>query len=120
MVHAIGGPHFRELGVAAADDARVTGHGWLSERTTELARNWPLTVHGYNDLTLTGSADGRRRAAHYLWSGLTGGTLRPVIAEVHDGLERVGRRAPSDGGRPAHGQDRRTSMSVHPVAAATE
>ncbi|MEU3840753.1 zinc-binding dehydrogenase [Streptomyces sp. NPDC028635] len=50
---------------------------------------WPLTVHGYSNFTLTGTAEGRRRAAHYLGSGLADGTLRPVIGEVLDGLERI-------------------------------
>ncbi|MEV6050518.1 zinc-binding dehydrogenase [Streptomyces sp. NPDC052107] len=34
-------------------------------------------------------ADGRHRAARYLASGLTDGTLRPVIAGVYDGLDRI-------------------------------
>ncbi|MEU5536861.1 zinc-binding dehydrogenase [Streptomyces sp. NPDC020362] len=38
---------------------------------------------------LTGTADGRRRAAHYIGSGLTDGTLRPVVGEVVDGLDRI-------------------------------
>lgn len=37
----------------------------------------------------TGTADGRRRAGHYLASGLADGTLRPVIGEVFDGLDRI-------------------------------
>ncbi|MFE7959995.1 zinc-binding dehydrogenase [Streptomyces sp. NPDC057413] len=50
---------------------------------------WPLTVHGYSNFALTGIAEGRRRAARYLGSGLADGSLRPVIGEVLDGLERV-------------------------------
>ncbi|MFF4691456.1 zinc-dependent alcohol dehydrogenase family protein [Streptomyces sp. NPDC001307] len=90
VLDAIGGPVFRELGRAAATDAHMVSYGWLSERPIELPRNWPVTVHGYSNLTVTGTADGRRRAAHYLASGLTDGTLRPVIAEVYDGLDRIG------------------------------
>ncbi|MEU6597404.1 zinc-binding dehydrogenase [Streptomyces flaveolus] len=32
---------------------------------------------------------GRHRAAHHLGAGLADGTLRPVIAEVFDGLDRI-------------------------------
>ncbi|MGW1912431.1 zinc-dependent alcohol dehydrogenase family protein [Streptomyces sp. NPDC002076] len=90
VLDAIGGPVFRELGRAAAADAHMVSYGWLSERPIELPRNWPVTVHGYSNLTVTGTAGGRRRAGHYLASGLTDGTLRPVIAEVYDGLDRIG------------------------------
>ncbi len=30
-----------------------------------------------------------RRQAHYIGSGLTDGTLRPVVGEVVDGLDRI-------------------------------
>ncbi|WP_031172879.1 zinc-dependent alcohol dehydrogenase family protein [Streptomyces durhamensis] len=86
IMDAIGGPVFRELGGAAAADSTMISYGWLSERPIELPRNWPVTVHGYSNFTVTGTAEGRRRAAHYVGSGLTDGTLRPVIAEVFDGL----------------------------------
>ncbi|MFF5441755.1 zinc-dependent alcohol dehydrogenase family protein [Streptomyces achromogenes] len=89
VLDAIGGPYLRELGAAAAEDALLISYGWLSERPTELPMQWPLTVHGYNNLILTGSPEGRHRAVHYLASGLADGTLRPVIGEVFDGLERM-------------------------------
>ncbi|MFG3207449.1 zinc-dependent alcohol dehydrogenase family protein [Streptomyces sp. NPDC048192] len=89
VLDAIGGPVFRELGRAAADDACMVSYGWLSERPIELPRNWPVTVHGYSNLQMTGTPEGRHRAAHYLAAGLADGTLRPVIAEVYDGLDRI-------------------------------
>ncbi|MGW2421886.1 zinc-dependent alcohol dehydrogenase family protein [Streptomyces sp. NPDC001709] len=90
VLDAIGGSVFRELGRAAATDATMISYGWLSERPIELPRNWPVTVHGYSNFTVTETADGRRRAAHYIGSGLADGTLRPVIAEVFDGLGSIG------------------------------
>ncbi|MEU3410868.1 zinc-dependent alcohol dehydrogenase family protein [Streptomyces sp. NPDC006658] len=89
VLDAIGGPYLRELGAAAAEDALLISYGWLSERPAELPTQWPLTVHGYNNLTLTGSPEGRRRASHYLAAGLADGTLRPVVGEVFDGLDRI-------------------------------
>ncbi|MEU6668817.1 zinc-dependent alcohol dehydrogenase family protein [Streptomyces sp. NPDC046727] len=89
VLDAIGGSHFRELGAAAATDGMLISYGWLSERPTELPMEWPLTVHGYSNFALMESADGRRRAVHYIGSGLADGTLRPVIGEVFDGLERI-------------------------------
>ncbi|MFF9770796.1 zinc-dependent alcohol dehydrogenase family protein [Streptomyces sp. NPDC014636] len=89
VLDAIGGPYLRELGAATAADGTLISYGWLAERPTELPMQWPLTVHGYSNLDLTGTADGRRRAGHYLASGLADGTLRPVIGEVFDGLDRI-------------------------------
>ncbi|OIK07090.1 zinc-dependent alcohol dehydrogenase family protein [Streptomyces monashensis] len=90
VLDAIGGSYFRELGAAAAPDATMVSYGWLADGPVELPRNWPVTVHGYANFALTGTAEGRRRAAHYIGSGLADGTLRPVIAEVYDGLDRIG------------------------------
>ncbi|MEV4340732.1 zinc-dependent alcohol dehydrogenase family protein [Streptomyces sp. NPDC049590] len=89
VLDAIGGPHLRELGAAAAEDALLISYGWLSDRPAELPLQWPLTVHGYSNLVLTGTPEGRDRALHYLASGLADGTLRPVIGEVFDGLDRM-------------------------------
>ncbi|MGW7258206.1 zinc-dependent alcohol dehydrogenase family protein [Streptomyces sp. NPDC054834] len=89
VLDAVGGSFFRELGEATVQDGTLISYGWLSERPIELPRAWPLTVHGYNNFTVTGTEDGRRRAAHYIGSGLTDGTLRPVVAEVFDGLDRI-------------------------------
>ncbi|MEV6808998.1 zinc-dependent alcohol dehydrogenase family protein [Streptomyces sp. NPDC051132] len=89
VLDAIGGPYLRELGAAAARDALLISYGWLSERPTELPMQWPLTVHGYNNLALTESAEGRDRAARYLASGLADGSLRPLVGEVLDGLDRM-------------------------------
>lgn len=89
VLDAIGGPGFAALGAAAAEDGYLICYGWLDGQPTVLPMQWPLTVHGYSNFILTGSADGRRRAAHYLGSGLADGSLRPVVGEVFDGLERI-------------------------------
>ncbi|MER6570531.1 zinc-dependent alcohol dehydrogenase family protein [Streptomyces sp. NPDC001093] len=90
VLDAIGGPAFAELGGAVVTDGTLVGYGWLDDRQPILLpRQWPLTVHGYADIALTGTPEGRHRGAHYLGSGLTDGTLRPVIAEVYDGLDRI-------------------------------
>ncbi|MGW0133895.1 zinc-dependent alcohol dehydrogenase family protein [Streptomyces sp. NPDC003299] len=89
VLDAIGGPGFATLGAAAAEDGYLICYGWLEGQPTVLPMQWPLTVHGYSNFALTGIAEGRRRAARYLGSGLADGSLRPVIGEVLDGLERV-------------------------------
>lgn len=91
VLDAIGGPAFAELGGAVVPDGTLVVYGWLDDQQPILLpRQWPLTVHGYANVTaLTGTPEGRHRAAHYLGSGLTDGTLRPVIAEVYDGLDRI-------------------------------
>lgn len=86
---AIGGPAFRALGDAVVPGATLVLYGWLDRRPVELSRNWPQTVHGYANLNLTSTAEGRRHASRYLNSGLSDGTLRPVVAEVFDGLDRM-------------------------------
>jgi NADPH:quinone reductase-like Zn-dependent oxidoreductase len=89
VLDAIGGSGFAALGGAVVEDGTLVSYGWLDEQPILLPRQWPLTVHGYADFVVTGTADGRRRAAHYIGSGLTDGTLRPVVAEVFDGLDRI-------------------------------
>ena len=89
VLDAIGGAGFAELGGAVREDGTLVCYGWLDDGPVLLPRQWPLTVHGYANLTLTGTAEGRRRAAHYVGSGLTDGTLRPVVGEVFDGLDRI-------------------------------
>ncbi|WP_180686007.1 zinc-dependent alcohol dehydrogenase family protein [Streptomyces gossypiisoli] len=86
---AIGGPGFRTLGEAVVPGGTLISYGWLDGRPTELPVHWPLTVHGYNNLAAADTAEGRRRASHYVNSGLLDGTLRPVVAEVLDGLDRL-------------------------------
>ncbi|WP_371599532.1 zinc-dependent alcohol dehydrogenase family protein [Streptomyces sp. NBC_00564] len=86
---AIGGPGFRALGDAAVPGGTLVLYGFLDRRPAELSWNWPLTVHGYANPDVTRSAEGRHHASHYLNSGLTDGTLRPVVAEVFDGLDRI-------------------------------
>lgn len=89
VLDAIGGAGFAELGGAVVQDGTLVSYGWLDERPILLPRQWPLTVHGYANVALTGTAEGRHRAAHYLASGLADGTLRPVLGEVFDGLDRI-------------------------------
>ncbi|GGS09939.1 NADPH:quinone reductase [Streptomyces aureoverticillatus] len=89
VLDAIGGPAFQTLGEAAAPDATYVLYGWLDGRPTTVPMTWPVTVHGYNNGTVTDTADARRRAAAYLNAGLTDGTLRPEIAKVFDGLDHM-------------------------------
>ncbi|MFH8773026.1 zinc-dependent alcohol dehydrogenase family protein [Streptomyces sp. NPDC017958] len=89
VLDAIGGAGFAELGGAVVQDGTLVSYGWLDERPILLPRQWPLTVHGYANIALTGTAEGRHRAAHHLASGLADGTLRPVLGEVFDGLDRI-------------------------------
>ncbi|MFI9154881.1 zinc-dependent alcohol dehydrogenase family protein [Streptomyces sp. NPDC053367] len=89
VLDAIGGAEFAALGAAAVEDGTLISYGWLNEQPILLPMRWPLTVLGYNNFALVGTAEGRRRTAHYIGSGLTDGTLRPVVAEVFDGLDRI-------------------------------
>ncbi|MCF3134664.1 zinc-dependent alcohol dehydrogenase family protein [Streptomyces olivochromogenes] len=89
VLDAIGGSGFAELGGATVQDGTLVSYGWLDEQPILLPRQWPLTVHGYANVVLTGNPEGRRRASHYLASGLADGTLSPVVAEVFDGLDRI-------------------------------
>ncbi|EPH43972.1 putative Quinone oxidoreductase PIG3 [Streptomyces aurantiacus JA 4570] len=89
VLDAIGGPAFQTLGEAAAQDATYVLYGWLDGRPATVPMTWPATVHGYNNGTVTDTADARRRAAAYLNAGLKDGTLRPKIAQIFDGLDRM-------------------------------
>ncbi|MEW2515081.1 zinc-dependent alcohol dehydrogenase family protein [Streptomyces sp. NPDC046870] len=89
VLDAVGGPGFAALGDAVVPDGTLVSYGWLDEQPILLPRQWPLTVHGYANFVITGNPEGRHRAAHYLGAGLGDGTLRPVIAEVFDGLDRI-------------------------------
>ncbi|MEU1333703.1 zinc-binding dehydrogenase [Streptomyces sp. NPDC005865] len=51
--------------------------------------NWPLSVHGYANSRLTTTPDGLRRVNAFIASGVRDGTLRPVVGEVFDGLDRI-------------------------------
>ena len=89
VLDAIGGAGFAALGEAVVPDGTLVSYGWLDPQPIVLPRQWPLTVHGYANFVVTGIPDGRHRAAHYIGSGLVDGTLRPVVAEVFDGLDRI-------------------------------
>jgi NADPH:quinone reductase-like Zn-dependent oxidoreductase len=89
VLDAIGGAGFAELGGAIVEDGTLVSYGWLDDRPILLPRQWPLTVHGYANFVVTGTPEGRHRAAHYVFSGLADGTLRPVVGEVFDGIDRM-------------------------------
>ncbi|MEU4999606.1 zinc-dependent alcohol dehydrogenase family protein [Streptomyces sp. NPDC021622] len=89
VLDAIGGPGFQDLGEAVVRNGKLVIYGWLDTRPTTLPMNWPLSVHGYGNPMVTETEEGRHRAAAYINSGLTDGTLRPVIAEVFEGLDRI-------------------------------
>jgi len=89
VLDAIGGPGFAALGDAVVPGGTLISYGWLSQTPTQLPMNWPLTVHGYANPIVSRTVEGRRRASHYINSGLADGTLRPVIAEVFDGLDAI-------------------------------
>ncbi|MFF1716033.1 zinc-dependent alcohol dehydrogenase family protein [Streptomyces sp. NPDC058268] len=87
---AIGGPGFRTLAEALVpDEGTVVAYGWLDPRPAELPRVAGLTIHFYANATLTTSPGGRRRSTAFLNQGLRDGTLRPPVAEVFDGLDRI-------------------------------
>jgi NADPH:quinone reductase-like Zn-dependent oxidoreductase len=50
---AIGGPGFRHLGDALAEDGSLVVYGWLDPRPAEIPRTWPFTIHTYANLRLT-------------------------------------------------------------------
>ncbi|MFI0985451.1 zinc-dependent alcohol dehydrogenase family protein [Streptomyces exfoliatus] len=85
----IGGPGFARLGDALRPGGTAVLYGWLDPRPVTLSMNWPQTVHTYANGVLAGTAEGRRRAAGFIGSGLRDGSLAPVIARTFDGLERI-------------------------------
>ncbi|MDV9189716.1 zinc-dependent alcohol dehydrogenase family protein [Streptomyces sp. SR27] len=85
----IGGPGFARLGDALRRGGTAVLYGWLDPRPVALSSNWPQTVHTYANGALARTAEGRRRAAGYIGSGLRDGSLAPVIAETFEGLERI-------------------------------
>ncbi|WP_369172498.1 zinc-dependent alcohol dehydrogenase family protein [Streptomyces sp. R28] len=86
---AIGGPGFRHLGDALAEDGSLVVYGWLDPRPAEIPRAWPFTIHTYANLRLTTTPAGRRRSSAFLNAGLTDGGFRPEIAEVLEGLDAI-------------------------------
>ncbi|KAB8167685.1 zinc-binding dehydrogenase [Streptomyces sp. 3MP-14] len=87
---AVGGPGLPELATAATAGGTVVTYGWLGGGTTRMPLNWPLTVHGYNNVEMTSSAERRRRVNAFLAAGVGDGSLQPVVGEVLHGLERIG------------------------------
>jgi NADPH:quinone reductase-like Zn-dependent oxidoreductase len=90
ILDAVGGPGFRTLGEAVAPGATMVLYGRLDPDPAHMPVNWPITVHGYAGPEVGRTLEGRRAAAHYIDSGLADGSLRPVIAEVFDGLDAIG------------------------------
>lgn len=64
-------------------------YGRLGGGAMHMPRNWPLTVRGYHDVHLSGTAEGRRRVNAFLHAGVRDGSLRPVVGGVFQGLERM-------------------------------
>ncbi|MGW7072524.1 zinc-dependent alcohol dehydrogenase family protein [Streptomyces sp. NPDC054855] len=87
---AIGGPGFRTLAQALIPEGgTVVAYGWLDPRPAELPWMAGLKIHFYANSTLTTTPEGRRRSTAFLNQGLRDGTLRPQVAEVFDGLDRI-------------------------------
>ncbi|MCI3273243.1 zinc-dependent alcohol dehydrogenase family protein [Streptomyces cylindrosporus] len=89
LFDAIGGPGFRPLAEALARGGSVVAYGWLDLRPAEIPWNWPLTIHMYANMVLTGTPGGRRRSTAFLNAGLADGGFRPVVGEVFEGLDRI-------------------------------
>jgi NADPH:quinone reductase-like Zn-dependent oxidoreductase len=90
ILDAVGGPGFRPLGEAVAPGATMVLYGRLDPDPAHMPVNWRITVHGYAGPEVGRTLERRREAAHYIDSGLADGSLRPVIAEVFDGLDAIG------------------------------
>ncbi|MEU1144948.1 zinc-dependent alcohol dehydrogenase family protein [Streptomyces sp. NPDC005863] len=86
---AVGGPGLAELAGAATEAGTVVVYGFLDPRPMAMPLNWPLSVHGYANSRLTATPDGLRRVNAFIASGVRDGTLRPVVGEVLDGLDRI-------------------------------
>ncbi|MFF2328724.1 MULTISPECIES: zinc-dependent alcohol dehydrogenase family protein [unclassified Streptomyces] len=89
ILDAIGGPGFAPLGGALAPGGSIVTYGWLDPRPAGIPLNWPLTIHTYANPHFTTDPDRLRRVTAYLGAGLVDGSLRPVISEVFEGLDRI-------------------------------
>ncbi|WP_338700747.1 zinc-dependent alcohol dehydrogenase family protein [Streptomyces sp. Q6] len=86
LFDAIGGPDLPHHAAALRKRGTIVVYGWLNG-TIAFPMNWPQTIHTYANFDLP--EDGRRRAEAFLDAGLRDGGLRPPIAEVFDGLDRI-------------------------------
>ncbi|MGW2227038.1 zinc-dependent alcohol dehydrogenase family protein [Streptomyces formicae] len=87
---AVGGAGLAELSGAAVTGGTVVVYGFLDRRhPMQMPLNWPLTVRGYANAQMSEDAEGRRRVNAFIESGVRDGTLRPVVAEVFEGLESI-------------------------------
>ncbi|MEV5612111.1 zinc-dependent alcohol dehydrogenase family protein [Streptomyces sp. NPDC052225] len=86
LFDAIGGPELPHHASALRKRGTIVVYGWLGG-TIAFPMNWPQTIHTYANFDLP--ADGMRRANAFLDAGLRDGALRPRIAEVFQGLDRI-------------------------------
>ncbi|MFD5329468.1 zinc-dependent alcohol dehydrogenase family protein, partial [Streptomyces sp. NPDC127092] len=82
---AIGGPGFARLGGTLRPEGTAVLYGWLDQRPAEVPMQWPLTVRGYANGAVVRTAEGRARMAGFIGSGLSDGSLAPVVAETFEG-----------------------------------
>ncbi|MBO1336408.1 zinc-dependent alcohol dehydrogenase family protein [Streptomyces sp. VRA16 Mangrove soil] len=86
LFDAIGGPRLPDHAAALRSRGTIVVYGWL-DGPIAFPMNWPQTIHTYANFLLP--PDGRRRFDAFLATGLRDGALRPHIAEVFEGLDRV-------------------------------
>lgn len=85
----VGGPGLADLATALTPGGTVVVYGTLDARPTPVPLNWPLTVRGYANQSLSTDPAALRRVNAFIESGVRDGTYRPVVAEVFEGLERM-------------------------------
>ncbi len=86
LFDAIGGPELPHHAAALRAHGTIVVYGWLNGPIT-FPMNWPQTIHTYANFSVTPEV--RDRSDAFLHAGLRDGTLRPVIAEVFEGLDRI-------------------------------
>ena len=80
---AVGGPQIAEIAEAMSPEGTIIVHGALSPETTpfplKIALRKSLTVRGYVFTEVIKDIERFRRAKQFIHSGLSEGTLKPVI-----------------------------------------
>ncbi len=80
---AVGGPQIAEIAEAMSPEGTIIVHGALSPETTtfplKIALRKSLTVRGYVFTEVIKDIERFRRAKQFIHSGLSKGTLKPVI-----------------------------------------
>ncbi|MEV0092588.1 zinc-dependent alcohol dehydrogenase family protein [Streptomyces sp. NPDC050738] len=89
LFDAIGGPDLPARAAGLKEGATIVLYGWLDPRPIALPMSWPQTIHTYNNVAFSARPAYRRRFDAFLHAGLRDGSLRPVIAEVFEGLDRI-------------------------------